>query len=81
MKLFVNGIPENFDDQDLREMFELYGAVESARVIFDRETRRPKGFGFVEFQRAQDGKEAMQLLDGTLVNGRQFTVKQAEERS
>jgi RNA recognition motif-containing protein len=81
MKLFVNGIPENYDDRDLREMFELYGPVESARVIMDRATRRSKGFGFVDFVREANAKEAMELLDGTSVYGRPFTVKIAEERT
>ncbi len=80
MKLFVAGFPENMNDRDLREMFELYGKVLSARIITDRVTRQSKGFGFVEYERAGDAKEAMQLLDGTTIYDKPFTVKPAEER-
>ncbi len=69
------------DNRDLKEMFELYGTVTSAKVITDRETRRSKGFGFVEFARAADAQEAMQLLNGKTIHGLPFTVKPAEDRS
>jgi cold-inducible RNA-binding protein len=49
MKLFVAGLPFDVDDQELKEMFEPYRTVSSARVITDRETCKSRGFGFVEF--------------------------------
>src|ERR1700733_9061125 len=48
MKLFVAGLPSDFDDVDLKEMFELYGTVNFAKVVMDRERGRSKGFGFVD---------------------------------
>ena len=48
MKLFVAAIPYDFDDVDLKEMFELYGEVNSAKVILDKETGKSRGFGFVD---------------------------------
>ena len=57
MKLFVAGLPYDVDDQELQEMFETYGTVGSARVILDRETRKSRGFGFVEFANDDEAKE------------------------
>ena len=45
MKLFIAGFPNDFDDADLKEMFELYGAVKSAGFVTDRATGKSKGFG------------------------------------
>ncbi len=80
MKLFVAGLPYDVDDQELQEMFETYGTVGSAKVIFDRETRRSRGFGFVEFANDSEAQEAIKALDGGSLEGRQLTVKLAEDR-
>lgn len=80
MKLFVAGLPYDVDDQELQEMFETYGTVGSARVILDRETRKSRGFGFVEFANDAEAKEAIKALDGGSLEGRQLTVKQAEDK-
>jgi cold-inducible RNA-binding protein len=80
MKLFVAGLPYDVDDQELQEMFETYGTVGSARVILDRETRKSRGFGFVEFANDDEAKEAIKALDGGSLEGRQLTVKLAEDK-
>ena len=61
--LFVAGLPNDFDDTDLREMFELYGEVTSARLI---ETGQPvsKGFGFVDMLNQSEALETIEALDG-----------------
>ena len=69
------------DHQDLREMFELYGTVLSAKVVMDFNTRKSKGFGFVEMERAADAKDVMELLNGRMMAGRQLVVKEAERSS
>ena len=81
MKLFVAGLPEDMDNRDLQEMFERYGTIYSAKVIMDRNTGRSKGFGFVEFAKAAEAQEAMQLLNGKTIYGLPLTVKPAEDRS
>jgi RNA recognition motif-containing protein len=82
MKLFVAGLPYDFDDTDLKEMFELYGEVYSAKVALDKATRKSRGFGFLEMPRDGEAKEAMLALDGArLTGGKQLTVKPAEEQS
>ncbi|MBA4166385.1 MAG: RNA-binding protein [Chitinophagaceae bacterium] len=81
MKLFVAGLPEDMDNRDLQEMFELYGTIYSAKVIMDRASGKSKGFGFVEFAKAAEAQEAMQLLNGKTIYGLPLTVKPAEDRS
>lgn len=81
MKLFVAGLPYDLDDQELNEIFSDYGTVGSAKVILDRETRKSRGFGFVEFADAAHAQAAMEALDGAELSGRKMTVKQAEERA
>ena len=51
MKLFVAGFPNDFDEIDLKEMFELYGEVISAKLVTDRATGRSKGFGFIDMNK------------------------------
>lgn len=80
MKLFVTGLPEDMDHRDLQEMFELYGAISTAKVIMDHSTRKSKGFGFVEFVKASEALEAMALLDGKMIYGKLLRVKPAEEQ-
>jgi len=80
MKLFVAGLPFDVDDQELKEMFEVYGSVTSAKVINDRETGKSRGFGFVEFSDKAHAEAAIKALDGGSLEGKQLTVKQAEDR-
>src|SRR5450755_509915 len=81
MKLFVAGLPYDFDDTDLKEMFELYGEVVSAKVAIDRETRKSRGFGFLEMSVALEAKEAIEALNGArLRGGKELVVREAEEK-
>ena len=80
MKLFVAGLPDNMDDTDLREMFELYGTVTSAQVIMDRASGNSKCFGFVEYAKASQALEVMELLKGKTIFGKILTIQPAEKR-
>ena len=79
MKLFVAGFPFDFDDADLKDMFELYGTVSSAKFVTDRNTGKSKGFGFIEMPDNTEAMETMQLLNGTKMKGKQISVQKAEE--
>ena len=80
MKLFVAGLPYDFDDIDLKEMFELYGEVFSAKVARDRETKKSRGFGFLDMPNDGEAREAIQTLDGAEIGrGKKLSVKKAEE--
>lgn len=80
MNIFVASLPFNADDDDLRQLFEPYGEVTSAKVIFDRERNRSKGFGFVEMSDNAAGKQAINDLNDSQYEGRALVVKQAEAR-
>lgn len=78
MKLFVAGLTYDFDDVDLKEMFELYGDVTSAKVVLDRETGKSRGFGFVDMPDSNDARQAIETLDGAGLKGKKMSVKEAE---
>ena len=80
MKLFVGGLSANLDDVDVKEMFELYGDVQSALLIKDKATGKSKGFAFIDMPNDAEGKEAMDLLDGVAIFGKKIAVKLAEEQ-
>src|SRR6185437_5830730 len=79
MKLFVAGLPNDFDDVDLKEMFELYGTVNFAKVVMDRETGKSKGFGFVDMPDETEAKGAIETLDNASIRGKKMAVKEADE--
>jgi cold-inducible RNA-binding protein len=81
MKLFVAGLPYDFDDVDLKEMFELYGAVNFAKVVMDRETGKSKGFGFVDMPDETEAREAIATLDNASIRGKKMAVKEADEQN
>jgi RNA recognition motif-containing protein len=56
MNIFVAGLSYQITDADLKELFEEYGEVSSAKIITDRETRRSKGYGFVEMSNENEGQ-------------------------
>src|ERR1700744_4114832 len=79
MKLFVAGLPGDFDDVDLEEMFELYGTVNFAKVVMDRETGKSKGFGFVDMPDDTEARGAIETLDNASIRGKKMAVKEADE--
>ncbi len=81
MKLFIAGFPNDFDDTDLKDMFELYGTVVSAGFVTDRATGKSKGFGFIEMPDNTEAMETIGILNGTKIKGRQISVQKAEDRS
>jgi RNA recognition motif-containing protein len=76
-KLFVGSLPYSVTDYDLADMFKEFGEVASAKVIFDRETNRSKGFGFVEFNDDAAAKAAIDALNNKEVQGRTIVVNEA----
>ncbi len=80
MNIFVAKLDFQTTSEDLQSLFEQFGEVESAKVIFDRETGRSRGFAFVEMPSDDEGNEAINSLNGTSVDGRVIVVKKAEPR-
>ena len=79
-KLFVGNISWNLDWKQLKDIFGEYGEVAFTRVVTDKETKRSKGFGFVEFVNAEDAAKAKEALDGAEVDGREIRVDFATEK-
>lgn len=80
MKIYVGNLSYKTTENDLRSVFEAYGAVESVNVIVDRETGRSKGFGFVEMPNREEAEKVIQELDGQPLNERTVTVNEARPR-
>jgi RNA recognition motif-containing protein len=76
-KLYVGNLPFSATEDTIRDLFSQYGTVHSVRLISDRDTGRPRGFGFVEMDGAQ---EAIQALNGQDFGGRALRVNEARER-
>lgn len=79
-KLFVGGLSWDTNNDSLKNKFEEYGSVVEAKVIYDRETDRSRGFGFVTFANKEDAEDAIRGLDGTTFDGRPIKVNEAQER-
>ncbi len=79
MKLFVQGFPGDFDETDLREMFQLYGEVALVKIIEDRATGRSKGFGFITMPKDIEAAEVISLFRNTKIKGKQIVVQKADE--
>lgn len=80
MNIYVSNLDYQVEDDDLRGFFEDYGQVDSARVITDRETRRSRGFGFVEMADDEAAEKAVKELNGAHVKGRAINVAIAKPR-
>jgi RNA recognition motif-containing protein len=78
-KLYVGNLPFTATDEAVRALFAKHGTVEKVSLISDRDTGRPRGFGFVEMSNA-DASRAMQALNGTDFDGRPLKVNEAQDR-
>ncbi len=81
MNIFIAGLSYQISETDLRELFEEYGEVSSARIITDRDTRRSKGYGFVEMSDDAEGQHAIDELNGAEYDGRTLSVSIARPRA
>jgi len=80
MKMYVGNLSFNTSEAQLQALFVPFGAVSSASLVMDRETGRPRGFGFVEMPNDAEAKAAMAALSGKNVDGRDLTVNEAKPR-
>ena len=81
MNLYVGNLSYDMSEENLRSEFAEYGEVQSAKIITDRDTGRSRGFGFVEMNSDDEGKKAMEELNGKDFEGRQLVVNEARPRS
>jgi RNA recognition motif-containing protein len=80
MDIFVGSLPFKLKESELKEMFEVYGEVTSAKIILDKITRQNKGFGFVEMPNDEEAKKAIAGLDNSEVLGRTIVVNKSEQK-
>jgi cold-inducible RNA-binding protein len=78
-KIYVGNLPFSATEVDVRTLFSQHGAVESVSLPTDRETGRPRGFGFVEMSQA-DAARAIQSLNGYNMGGRPLRVNEAQDK-
>jgi RNA recognition motif-containing protein len=81
-RLYVGNLPFSVEESELRALFEQNErTVEEVKLITDRETGRPRGFGFVEMGSSEEADSAIRELNGYELGGRQLNVNEARERS
>ncbi len=76
-KLFVGNLSFQATEEDLRELFQQAGNVETVRIITDQFTGRPRGFGFVEMATKEEATKAVEMLNGRLFRDRNLVVDEA----
>ena len=81
MNLYVGNLSFDIDQGSLAELFSAYGEVSTANVIYDRESGRSRGFGFVEMPNKKEAMAAMSELSEAEVNGRNLVVNEARPKA
>jgi cold-inducible RNA-binding protein len=80
MNIYVGNLPFSLTDGELEDLFVEFGSVSRARHMTDRETGRPRGFGFVEMENREEGETAIEKLNGLEIDGRALKVNEARPR-
>lgn len=78
-KLYVGNLPFSATEEAVRNLFAAHGTVEKVALIADRDTGRPRGFGFIEMSDA-DASRAMQALNGQEMDGRSLKINEAQDK-
>jgi cold-inducible RNA-binding protein len=78
--IFVGNLNFNATEEGVRSLFERYGAVNSARIMTDRETGRSRGFAFVEMENENEADQAISALNGYTMDGRALNVNEARPK-
>jgi RNA recognition motif-containing protein len=77
--IYVGNLPFSATEAEVRKLFEQYGSVQSVKMVNDRETGRPRGFGFVDMP-PSDAQKAIEGTNGMDMGGRPLRVNEARER-
>ncbi len=75
MKLLIRNLTRNTTEQELRELFSPFGAIQSCTLVLDKETGISKGFGFIEMPKMGEAKQAIKNLNGSDLKGSKIRVK------
>jgi cold-inducible RNA-binding protein len=79
-KLFVGNLSFDTTENDLQDAFAAHGTVTETNLLMDRETGRPRGFGFITMNSAEEAQKAISAMNGTQLGGRALTVNVAKPR-
>jgi len=79
-RLYVGNLSFEATEDDVRNVFAAFGEVSSIHMVTDRDTGRPRGFGFVEMADSEAADQAIDSLNGTQLSGRALTVNEARPR-
>jgi RNA recognition motif-containing protein len=79
-KIYIGNLPFTTTEDELRDVFERHGTVDSVAVITDRETGRARGFAFVEMAEQSAAEDAIRALDGSELQGRSIRVNEAQDK-
>ncbi len=79
-RIYVGNLPFTATEDEVRDKFGEFGPVESVHLVTDRDTGRPRGFGFVEMETDADAAEAIEALNGQDMDGRNLNVAEAKPR-
>ena len=79
-KLFVGNLSFNTTENDLNDAFAAHGTVTETNLMMDRETGRPRGFGFITMSSAEEAQKAIEAMNGKDMDGRALTVNVAKPR-
>ena len=77
--IYVGNLPFSATEDEIRDLFAAHGDVKEVRMISDRDTGRPRGFGFVRMEPAE-ADAAIEALNGTDMGGRSLRINEAQER-
>lgn len=80
MNIYVGNLSYKAESKDLASLFSNFGKVTSAKIIMDRETNRPKGFGFVEMENRNEAERAIASLNQSEFMGRKLVVNHARQK-
>lgn len=80
INIFIGNIDITVTEQQLRDIFAAYGAIETVTIVEDRDTGEPRGMAFVEMTQALEAQAAIAALDGTMLNGRPMKVNEARPK-
>tara|TARA_B100000315_G_scaffold245666_1_gene271865 strand:+ start:702 stop:1085 length:384 start_codon:yes stop_codon:yes gene_type:complete len=80
MRIFIGNLPFKISRKEIAKAFTKFGPIRSINIVKDRQTRQPKGFGFVEMAKEEDALSAIHTLNGTSLKGRSIRLEKARDR-
>ena len=81
MKLLIRNLDRSTTEQELRGLFQEFGAVQSCDLVIDRDSGTSKGFGFIEMPKSGEAKAAIKNLNNKTVGSNKIRVKKAEDKN